>query len=570
MSPLTKIIQIFALIILLYTAAGYMLFIRRTHLFTGRGLLMLGMIAYGAGIGLIAQVYHISSHPTNAVMVWLLGVLAVSMVMREKWGYYLALLLALIWHSWEYFEYDNPGYVAIVFPLLLGFLFYKERVSVGLLLSFLQGLLWWYMTNAHWIADSADNTSDQAVLFAFTLLHIPLGLFCYALARWAEDTDRDFLKVPAMLVRFMAWLFIVAPLFILSWPYDEGHFNLYAERSDLRLTIQFWLLSIVGGGMLFHFFYKRNESEPLIIGVSIFSILMFLLPLGNTAVLLSATHLGIVLLVGGLLYFPFADKSDGRIEKAFAIIYILAVLLVKGIGLFAYGLSTEHYYIAYGTGFIIFAGVIFLINQFVRDALIDSDKTILNRYPGGYITAVIAFLVFIMLYALSFRMTEQYSIFRAGAPVLILIFLFLGLTIALYVILFYRKAELLPLATSGAILFFAVFALFLSNPNVPWQVYSVLFNFQLFVFAAVLIYYSTRIKSIALANLALAGLVAQVITRYFDLFWDLLSGSALFITTGVVVFIGGYLLERNRRRLIEAIEADRPTDGHGGITGGRS
>jgi len=78
----------------------------------------------------------------------------------------------------------------------------------------------------------------------------------------------------------------------------------------------------------------------------------------------------------------------------------------------------------------------------------------------------------------------------------------------------------------------------------------------LLVVVGVLIYYSTRVNSVLLLNLAIAGFGLQVTTRYFDIFWDLLSGSLLFIVTGIVLFGGGLLLEVNRRKVIQHIQRE--------------
>jgi uncharacterized membrane protein len=54
MPPAVKLLQVFVLIIGTYTASYYMLAVRKSNIFIGRVLLMVGMVSYGAGIALVA------------------------------------------------------------------------------------------------------------------------------------------------------------------------------------------------------------------------------------------------------------------------------------------------------------------------------------------------------------------------------------------------------------------------------------------------------------------------------------------------------------------------------------
>ncbi len=54
-------------------------------------------------------------------------------------------------------------------------------------------------------------------------------------------------------------------------------------------------------------------------------------------------------------------------------------------------------------------------------------------------------------------------------------------------------------------------------------------------------------------NLSLALIVLYVITRFFDYSTTLPDRSLLFIGAGVILLAGGYLLDRGRRRLLEAM-----------------
>jgi uncharacterized membrane protein len=82
----------------------------------GAGLILLGALIFGAGIFLIAQIYHLPVHFANGPLVWGLGVLPLAYLLRFKTLLSLSLIVLLIWlgmetHSWlspEAFEPSGP------------------------------------------------------------------------------------------------------------------------------------------------------------------------------------------------------------------------------------------------------------------------------------------------------------------------------------------------------------------------------------------------------------------------------------------------------------------------------
>ena len=52
-------------------------------------------------------------------------------------------------------------------------------------------------------------------------------------------------------------------------------------------------------------------------------------------------------------------------------------------------------------------------------------------------------------------------------------------------------------------------------------------------------------------NIGLAFFALDVVTRYFELSWDLLDRSIVFIVAGVILLAGGFFLERGRRKVFE-------------------
>lgn len=131
MPPVVKLIQIFILMFSIYGSAFFFLDPKRKHPAIGSALLILGIISYGAGIMLVAQIYHISSHPTNGVLAWGAGALIISAAARDKYGYYLSALLFFIWNLWEVTLFHSAGYLYIIPVLSLLFFSLRSMTAAG-------------------------------------------------------------------------------------------------------------------------------------------------------------------------------------------------------------------------------------------------------------------------------------------------------------------------------------------------------------------------------------------------------------------------------------------------------
>ena len=58
-------------------------------------------------------------------------------------------------------------------------------------------------------------------------------------------------------------------------------------------------------------------------------------------------------------------------------------------------------------------------------------------------------------------------------------------------------------------------------------------------------------------NIGLAFFALDVVTRYFELSWDLLDRSIVFIVAGIILLGGGFFLERGRRKMFERMTEAR-------------
>jgi uncharacterized membrane protein len=99
MPRLFRLALIFGGLFASYGIAG-MLFERRHPAFAHAAILV-GVALFGAGIMLIAQMYHIEGNPPDAVLTWALGALLAGVVLRSEPALALAMLLMGLWSGWE-------------------------------------------------------------------------------------------------------------------------------------------------------------------------------------------------------------------------------------------------------------------------------------------------------------------------------------------------------------------------------------------------------------------------------------------------------------------------------------
>ena len=78
----------------------------------GEGLHLLGTMLFGAGIWLIAQVYHIQEHYPNAFLIWGLGALALAWSLPSIAHGILATILLVLWNCFEVFDFKDPHLIS--------------------------------------------------------------------------------------------------------------------------------------------------------------------------------------------------------------------------------------------------------------------------------------------------------------------------------------------------------------------------------------------------------------------------------------------------------------------------
>lgn len=71
-----------------------------THPRVGRALTLLGVLAFGGAIGLVAQIYHLSAHYPNAILAWWALSVPVVLVTRSRAILVVVMAIGVVWAAW--------------------------------------------------------------------------------------------------------------------------------------------------------------------------------------------------------------------------------------------------------------------------------------------------------------------------------------------------------------------------------------------------------------------------------------------------------------------------------------
>ena len=199
----------------------------------GEVLTVLGTMLFGAGIWLVAQVYHIDEHYPNGFLIWGVGALALAWALPSVAQGVLAAVALTIWGGTENFGFSTTVHWA---PLLLvfgvGSLAWKERSRL-LLTVVLAGFYFLVLTN------SAHHRGTLAIPTAMNIsvLFVALGVFARRGPRFPES---------AGVLSFFGWSGFLVVAYLLSFHdvADEAlrwHRDLVRDRLWLPIAFYGWI-----------------------------------------------------------------------------------------------------------------------------------------------------------------------------------------------------------------------------------------------------------------------------------------------------------------------------------------
>jgi uncharacterized membrane protein len=222
MPKFAKLATVFIALAAAHAGGLYLFLARPRYRALGEALTVAGTMLFGAGIWLVAQVYHISEHFPTAFLLWGMGAFLLAWAMPSIFQALMALALLTIWAGTESAAFEVPVHAAL--PLLLIGLLplaYRQRsrvllvcllVAVGVSLAFIS-------------AACSQGPLPMLVLLAFSVLAMGAG--------WLHEEAPVFPE-SALCYRGLGMAAYLVLIYILSFG-DAAH-----EILDLKRGIESW------------------------------------------------------------------------------------------------------------------------------------------------------------------------------------------------------------------------------------------------------------------------------------------------------------------------------------------
>ena len=316
----------------------------RTHNKLAESLHLLGTMLFGAGIWLVAQVYHIDEHYPNGFLVWSLGALSLAWALPSAFQGLLALFLVFMWSWSEIVDFHHLNHwgawlVAVgIIPLAW---VQRSRVLLFFSLAVFMALY----------AFTVGRVNDDLVL---TALFVIAGAYL----AWAHIAPMTTFLSSAPIFQSVGYAVYLVLLFLLSFG-DVG--NRFRANTPLGwLDWVYWALPLIAAAGSWGLLLARRRDMPesvverteswLILGTTLavvlsslglqfFNWLLFnLVFLAHGAIfVLRGTHelrwqrvaLGAVMFAA-LIFARFLDLFNSLLLRSL-------VFLILGAGLFAIG-----------------------------------------------------------------------------------------------------------------------------------------------------------------------------------------------------------------------------------------
>ena len=307
--------------------------------------------------------------------------------------------------------------------------------------------------------------------------------------------------------------------------YFAGYYFKYQKRNLPHVGASLIFLgALLFGSTLFLIaqMYHINANNHTLVLIWILGILPLVygfnsLPIAGLCSLLFYLWIGL---------FVFKGNRFGDIEED--LLFLPVLYLVSGVLL--YGIGSLHY-------------------------LSDKLKRVARIYRLGGLK-VVMFSLFLLTFRLfsghydHFRLRDEVVV-SGQFTILFVFFAILAMILAATSLFFNpTKAKTSNLENGIGIGIVAIALIFYFLP-VTTNLYVVLFNVILVAIVFVLLFIGTHREDMKIVNTGMFWLSALVIVRYFDCFWDLLPRSLFFMAGGIVLLLGGIVLEKKRKQFKE-------------------
>ncbi len=226
-----------------------------TYWVAGEGFHVLGIMLFGAGIWLIAQIYHIDEHYPNAFLFWGLGALGMAWALPSTAQGIVAAILLTVWHGTEGIGFSHPNGIGL--PLIIGGILplaWLQRSKALMTIGTIAGLTA--------LSFTCGNIAEEIIVpvlfcWACALISLPSNLF-------ATRMEKNGFEDAALPLAGLGWIIYLTLLYILTFPGAENLIGLdtYDEIAMLCFFLSFLVAASLVGRWLYTLLQKKSGQDP--------------------------------------------------------------------------------------------------------------------------------------------------------------------------------------------------------------------------------------------------------------------------------------------------------------------
>ncbi|MDD2553663.1 MAG: DUF2157 domain-containing protein [Desulfotomaculaceae bacterium] len=307
-------------------------------------LTLLGCIMFGAGIWLIAQIFHINAHFPNGILFWLLGVLPVAFILKEE----LTLgLSALLLASWVLAEQSSSLPIIFIAMMLLGGVFYLTytlRSSFALVVTLISVAIF---VNTEIYLILADN---YRFVFAGSLIPFVLLLIGSAYVYMSKHPVNVHTRNFPLIYKFLGVTLTGAALLFMSLEFFADDF--VKLRQNGAGYIMFWVLYIAVAFLGAYIISKRStdikeviKENYTLLAVDALIFIILLVPFKEITLMIG---LNLFMFIWALLVIISAYQAQSRLFFILGMIAFNLYILLEYFNFFWQNLPKSLFFIAGG------------------------------------------------------------------------------------------------------------------------------------------------------------------------------------------------------------------------------
>jgi uncharacterized membrane protein len=307
-------------------------------------LFVLATMLFGAGIWLVAQVYHLDEHYPNAFLLWGGGSLLLAWALPSLPQAIMTVGLLLIWHFSEVMDFDFAAHHSLLL-ILLGLFPLIWRLQSPVLARLVSA--------SFFVSLGLTTVTVDEHLFGSSLVLIAASFIFFSV--WTASRSDNWLNRVGEELAKPAYLVFIVMLFLLS--FNDISDDLIRVRFRETAEYFYFYLPVILSQLLFALLVFRRQFSPIVFTIE-FTVLLIIFPslatgiyagqfltlvfnvllLGLSIALIyqGSQHADTRKMVWGSLIFAvlvfarYTDLFDSLISRAIAFLVVGAVLFFVG------------------------------------------------------------------------------------------------------------------------------------------------------------------------------------------------------------------------------------------------